>query len=301
MTPAVADSKTTMTSARPHLSFVGMTTIDIVQIADNLPEINQKGWARSAYLDVGGPAANAAITASILGSPVVLHSAFGRDELGDLVCGLIERHGVTRIGYGSDPAIPVSSIWVAAENRTLLSTAAHSEGPHPDRIDLHDAAAVLFDGFYADLARTAALAAAEQDIPVILDCGSWRNVFTELLPLASVAILSEQFRLPGRAGAPPEDLVAALLDEYGLRFAAVSRGGDPIVWATQGAAGELAVPSVAAVDTLGAGDVLHGAFMHFAFNEGLDDLAALERAAAVATQSCEHNGTRTGVRAWAAG
>ena len=63
-------------TADPSIHFVGMTTIDMVQVADVLPEPDRKGWAHHAYLDVGGPAANAAITASILGSPVSLHSTF---------------------------------------------------------------------------------------------------------------------------------------------------------------------------------------------------------------------------------
>jgi len=290
-----------MTSER-RLSFVGMTTIDVVQIADDLPEPNRKGWARHAYLDVGGPAANAAITASILGSPVSLHSAFGSGPLGDLVNGLIDRHEVRRFGYGDNPVVPVSSIWVTAASgdRTLLSTAAAFEGPHSVGVDLVDTAAVLFDGFYPDLARSAARAAAKQKIPVVLDCGTWREVFADLLPLASVAIVLEEFAFPGRLEATSEDTIARLIGEYQVRFAAVSRGSDPIAWATRTESGQLAVPHIAAVDTLGAGDVLHGAFMHFAFGRGLDDLAALHEAAEVAARSCEDFGTRAGVEAWAA-
>ncbi len=291
-----------MVVLKRHLDFVGITTIDIVQIADDFPEPNRKGWAQQAYLDVGGPAANAAITASILGSPVSLHSAFGKGPLGDLLDGLIGRHVVTRIGYGTDPAVPVSSIWVAATtgDRTLLSTAASFDGPRPDRVDLGDAAAVLLDGFYPDLAIAAGRVASEHGVPVVLDCGSWREVFSVLLPLASVAILSEQFQLPDQPGAPPEDVIDVLLERYQLRFAAVSRGGDSIVWGARDAAGELTVPRVAVVDTLGAGDVLHGAFMHFAYQEQLDHLGAMERAAAVAARSCEHLGARAGVEAWVA-
>jgi sugar/nucleoside kinase (ribokinase family) len=207
---------------------------------------------------------------------------------------------VTRIHYGEIPDIPVSSIWVAAASgdRTLLSTAASFDGPQPDRVDLTDSVAVLLDGFYPDLARSAGRAAVEQGIPVVLDCGTWRDVFIDLLPLASVAIVSEQFELPDRPRASPEELVAALLEEYQLRFSAVSRGDGPITWALPTGSGQLVVPQVSAVDTLGAGDVLHGAFMHLAFHQGLDDLAALERAAAVASYSCEHFGTRSGVERW---
>jgi sugar/nucleoside kinase (ribokinase family) len=284
------------------IHFVGMTTIDIVQVADELPEPNRKGRARHAYMDVGGPAANAAITASILGSPVSLHSAFGEGAMGGLVDGLFAPFEVARFGYGDQAGVPVSSIWVAevTGDRTLLSTAASFLGPQPDLFDLSEARAVLFDGFYPDLARVAARAAADRETPIVLDCGTWREVFADLLPLASVAIVSEQFELPDRPAASSEEVVAVLLDKYPLRLVAVSRGGDSIVWATPAGAGELRVPPVTVVDTLGAGDVLHGAFMHFAYRQGLDYLDALEKAAEVASSSCEHFGTRAGVAVSAA-
>lgn len=289
-------------TAGPSLHFVGMTTIDMVQVADVFPEPDRKGWARHAYLDVGGPAANAAITASILGSPASLHSTFGEGAMGGLVEGLFAPYDLARVGYGDSGGVPVSSIWVAEAtgDRTLLSTAASFDGPKPDYVDLDQAGAVLFDGFYPDLARVAVQAAAEREIPVVLDCGAWREVFLDLLPMASVAIISEQFELPGRPAASSEEVVAALLGNYPLRLVAVSRGAGSIIWATPAGAGQLPVLPVSAVDTLGAGDVLHGAFMHFAYWEGLDDLTALERAAVVATRSCEHFGTRAGVAAWVA-
>lgn len=284
------------------LAFVGTTTIDIVQVTDELPAPDRKGWARHAYLDVGGPAANAAITASMLGSTVRLHSAFGDGRLGILVTGLFEPYKVARVGHGDQPDVPVSSIWVAEEtgDRTLLSTAASFAGPRPDTVDLGDAVAVLLDGFYADLAIAGAEAAAARKVPIVLDCGSWRDSFSDLLPLASVAIVSEQFELPDRPSAPPAETVADLLDRYPIRLAAVTRGGHSIVWATPTEKGTIRVPKVTAIDTLGAGDVLHGAFMHLAFDKGLDDLSALEGAAGVAARSCEYYGTRAGVEQWAA-
>ncbi len=144
-----------MMPAGRSIHFVGMTTIDIVQVADELPEPNRKGWARHAYLDVGGPAANAAITGSILGSPASLHSAFGEGAMGGLVGGLFSPYDVARVAYGDQAEVPVSSIWVAEiiGDRTLLSTAASFDGPQPRLVDLSEARAVLFDGFYPDLAK----------------------------------------------------------------------------------------------------------------------------------------------------
>jgi sugar/nucleoside kinase (ribokinase family) len=288
---------------RSTLAFVGMTTIDIVQVAEELPAPDHKGSAHRAYLDVGGPAANAAITASILGSESTLHSAFGSGSWGSLIESLFAPYRVARVGHDDREDLPVSSIWVATVTgaRTLLSTAAAFAGPRHAQVDLDDARAVLLDGFYPDLARAAAREAAERNIPLVLDCGTWREVFGELLPLASIAIVSEQFELPDYGGGTPAEIAGELADRFSLDLAAVSRGGEPIAWADRSDVGELPVPRVDAVDTLGAGDVLHGAFLHFAYERNLDHLAALEAAADVASQSCRYFGTRDGVMAWANG
>src|SRR5450755_2174755 len=43
-------------------------------------------------------------------------------------------------------------------------------------------------------------------------------------------------------------------------IAAITRGSEPILWASGGDRGEIAVAAHRVIDTLGAGDVFHGAF-----------------------------------------
>ena len=78
---------------------------------------------------------------------------------------------------------------------------------------------------------------------------------------------------------------------------AVSDGSAPVRWRQAGAAGSVPVTQVDIVDSLGAGDVLHGALLAFLAREGCswpgDDRAwqaALADAVAVATESCRHPG-----------
>jgi sugar/nucleoside kinase (ribokinase family) len=281
------------------LVFVGLTTLDIVQMADEFPPPNTKGWARRAYVDAGGPAANAAITARILGSRVILETTLGDGPATDLAAGVLEERGVVTHAHSGGSELPVSSIWVTGSgDRTLLSTAAVTEGPQEASIEMSGAAAVLSDGFYPQLALAAAREAAEQSVPLVLDCGSWREVFEELLPVATVVIAGDQFRFPDQPDATAAEMLALLVSRYRPRLAAVSRGDQPVLWATAGEAGTLSVPRTKAVDTLGAGDVLHGAFMHFAFDRRLNELEALRLALEVASRSCEHFGTRRGVELW---
>jgi sugar/nucleoside kinase (ribokinase family) len=64
---------------------------------------------------------------------------------------------------------------------------------------------------------------------------------------------------------------------------AVSHGGAALDWWTPEGSGSIRPEQVKAVDTTGAGDVLHGAYC-LSLAAGLDRVAALRSAVAVATQ-----------------
>jgi sugar/nucleoside kinase (ribokinase family) len=72
---------------------------------------------------------------------------------------------------------------------------------------------------------------------------------------------------------------------------AITRGGGPIAWSDGSGRGAIHPPQVDALDTLGAGDIFHGAFCHYLAG-GSTFVAALEQAARIAALSCTHLGTR---------
>jgi sugar/nucleoside kinase (ribokinase family) len=54
--------------------------------------------------------------------------------------------------------------------------------------------------------------------------------------------------------------------------------------------GQIVVPQINAIDTMGAGDVFHGAFCHYILRQNFTD--ALEAATKIASDSCQFFGTR---------
>ena len=119
-------------------------------------------------------------------------------------------------------------------------------------LDLGSADAVLVDGHHPALA----LAAAHAARTLVVDAGTWRPVFAEILPLAEVVACSAAFRPPGATG---DDEVAAAVRAFGVRHVVITHGPDPVRWWSGADSGEIAVPEVDAVDTAGAGDAFHGA------------------------------------------
>jgi sugar/nucleoside kinase (ribokinase family) len=285
---------------RPEGLFVGLCTLDVIQLVDHAPGANEKLTARKQVVAAGGPAANAAAAFSHLGGAARLLTAIGSHPLGLGIAADLIRLGVAVSDLAADSVEPpaVSSILVTASSgdRAVASTNAtgYRLAP-PHNLDALVAACdiVEFDGHHMELAVAAAHAARAAGRPTLLDGGSWKDGTQSLLPLIDVAVCSADFHPPGTS-TPTETL--RFLREHGVAWSAVSRGGDPIVWEGPDGGGTVDVPLVRVADTLGAGDVLHGALAHHLAVQGRltseGFVEALRGAAAVASRACASFGTR---------
>ena len=292
-----------MESGRPTGLFVGLCTLDVIQLVDHAPGANEKLTARDQVVAAGGPAANAAVTFSYLGGAATLLTAIGAHALGVGVAADLNALGVTVSDLAADSTQPpaVSSVLVTASTgeRAVASTnaTAHRLAP-PDDLDALVAACdvVEFDGHHMELAVAAARCARALGRKTLLDGGSWKSGTQDLLPLIDVAVCSADFHPPG-TNTPTDTL--RFLREHGVAWSAVSGGAEPIVWAGPGGEGTVEVPSVKVADTVGAGDVLHGALAYYLVgssltSEGFDE--ALSEAAVVASRACASFGTRAWMR-----
>ena len=273
--------------------FVGLVTVDLIHRLEHAPGVNEKTTALAQEIVAGGPAANAAVTFALLGGDARLVTDLGSHPLARLAHDDLGEHGV-RVG-AVDPAVAampaVSSIRVlesTGERSVVSVNAAARTVAAPEWLPsvLDGADVLLLDGHHPEPAVAAARAARGRNVPIVLDAGSWKPVLDELLAMVDVAICSADFRIPGRAD------TAAALAECGISRIAISRGAEPILWWSTDpresgrAPGTVAVPRVDTRDTLGAGDVLHGAF---AWELAGSDAAfpdLLARAAAAASERC---------------
>src|SRR4051794_37715520 len=235
-----------------HIVCVGLATVDLVQRVDRLPGADEKAEALAADVAAGGPATNAAITAAALGATVTLVTAVGAHPLGGLIRADADAYGVTLLDATplarTPPPVSAVTVLDATGQRTIVSRNARgAEAPAPPGLTevLAGADVVLVDGPHPALAR----AAAAGGRPLLLDAGSWRPVFADLLPFADVVACSAAFRPPGVAD------VRDALRAAGVRRGAITRGPEPVSWWSGDETRELAVPPVVAVGTAEAGDV----------------------------------------------
>ncbi|MCI2416359.1 PfkB family carbohydrate kinase [Saccharopolyspora sp. K220] len=273
--------------------FVGLSTLDVVHHVDARPAANQKTTATAQFVAAGGPAANAAVTFAGLGGRAVLVTAIGRSPIAAVIRADLESHAVTIVDAAEDLTAdaPVSAVAVTrstgARSVVGMDTTALQVQHAPELSELvGDADVVLVDGHHPVLADAAINAASA---PVVVDAGRWKPTMRALLPRAETVIASADFRVPGSTSS--ETTAHALLDQ-GVPTVITTHGGEPVRWWHQADHGTVLPPSIQAVDTLGAGDVFHGAYCYFACQPGSTVPTRIEHAAAVAALKSETPGPR---------
>ncbi|HEY3338233.1 MAG TPA: PfkB family carbohydrate kinase [Propionicimonas sp.] len=264
--------------------FVGLATMDVVQLVDRLPARNEKTTGLETWLAAGGPAAVAAVAFAALGGRARLWTALGQAPAARLAAADLAGAGVEVIDVappGFELAVSTVFVDAASGERAVVSGSGHTAAfGKIAGADLTGIDVVLVDGHHPALARSAALAAGE--VPVVVDAGSHKPVFDEIFPFSTDVICSADY-------VHPDWLGARTLLLRGPRLVAVSHGGRALHWWTAAASGSIEPDTVTAVDTTGAGDVLHGAYCH-ALATGLDRVDALRSAVAIASERVRHLG-----------
>lgn len=280
--------------------FVGLSTVDIVYGVRQFPSANSKVVASSQDIFAGGPAANAAITFSHLGGKATLVTAVGQHAIGGLIREECARYGVQMIDItprSTDPPA-ISSITVdeAGQRNVVWINAVRSAAVDyvVDASRVRNAAVVLVDGHNMKACQAWASAARRSKVRVVMDGGSWKVGTDKLLRNVDTAICSADFLPPG---CPTLVEVVGYLRRYGVWQVAVTNGAEPIEFRSDSLLGEIPVPRVTSVDTMGAGDIFHGAFCYY-ISVGADFPEALRQAAWIATRSTQFRGPRQWMALW---
>lgn len=269
--------------------FIGLTTIDIQYFVDKYPEPNTKVKANSPVITAGGPAANAAIAYTYLGGNADFLTCIGQNSFHGLLYTEFDQNNVNIIDFFKcQPFQPIIATVITTTNNGDRTILTH----HPDPVENHDKlklidlssySFVFIDGFYPELAYPVCKHAKNKGLPIIFDGGSWKPQMVNLLPLVDIAICSANYCPPGCKSI---DEIISYLKMLGVNKVAISRGAKSIVTEKS----EIHVKQVAAIDSLGAGDILHGAFCwYYQFS---DFENALIKAAKIATFSTLTKGTR---------
>ena len=287
--------------------FVGLATLDVIQLVEKLPAENEKIRALDFAFAAGGPAANAAVAFahgySKLGSGLedaddgVVVTRISNDGIGDLIHDDLEKNHVcvkASAVPGNTPST-VATILVtkstgdravvsATDQRKIASAYSALD------IEVEDFDVVETDGYETDLSLEVLKRARSAGITTVLDGGSVKSYTEELLPFIDVAIVSEPFAA-GRSSSELFDYLA----KFGIKYSAITRGSKEILYSADGITGTLKTCNTTVVDTLGAGDFFHGGFVKALGRQKLSPdtfVTALSKAARIAALSIQSFGTR---------
>ena len=238
---------------------LGMSAMDAVYRVAAIPTMPTKILATGFRECGGGMAANASVAVARLGGTSHYWGRVGADALGERILAELAREGVDVGTVRRVPgcASPSAAILIAPDGERLIC-AFNDPGLDPDPGWLPLAAVASFQGVLVDVRWPAGARA-------VLDAARTGS---------RVAVLD------GDVGAPDATV-------------GVTLGAAGFLWRDGSAERYVPAPRVAAVDTLAAGDVWHGAFT-LALAEGSDIAAAALFANTAAALKCTRPGGRAG-------
>jgi len=284
-------------SQQPKILCIGMPVRDLVFRVDNVPARGLKKHA-SGYTEIsGGNALNAAIAIARLGGRPFMTGPMG-DAAEKSSAGIFEdftREGIDGSKLVRMPGLvtPISSILIDDTGERTIVTFRDPRlwnAKLPDTTELlKDCAAILVENRCADFSRDLCLEAHRRGIPVVLDADQIMPLTDALLRAASHIIFSEEVL---RASAGTNNDVIALRKVASLTpaFVAVTNGADGMTWLDPDhEPRRMDAFAVKAVDTLGAGDVFHGAFT-LAMASGWPIRDTMRFSAAAAAIKCTRHG-----------
>lgn len=292
----MADSTSTQPDAAPLIQCLGAATLDTVLRVPAIPP-HGKVLADACAVFGAGMASAAAASVARLGGRAAIWARIGDDAAGarwrsDL----------------SDEGVDVSAVRVEPGRRTAISTIVVDAAGERLIVPFYDpdlsrdpswlplaslaaAGALLADTRWPQGAAAALDAARAAGRPAILDADvADPTVLRDLAIRADHVVCSA----PGLSLLEPSGDLAALAARLPVaRVLAVTLGADGVRWIADGVPGYQPGFPVAAVDTLSAGDVFHGAYA-LAIAEGRAVAEAMRFASAAAAIKVTRFGGRLG-------
>jgi sugar/nucleoside kinase (ribokinase family) len=241
--------------------FIGHTYIDVTVLCSAMPAGDEKNVAHDYAVSFGGNAITAAFACAKLGFVPDLIATVADDWLGRMFLDMARTYKVPvhprRVRRSS-----LSFVLPKDGKRAILR--ARDDlflEPFP-KLDLSRCRVLHLDGHQSDAAIHYAKACRERGILTSLDGGGLRGNLGDLLAFIDVAIVAE--RLCEQMALSPNAMLEHLKAK-GCRIGGVTQGERGIIWYDEAGVVSrlpaLPVPQAEIIDTSGAGDVFHGAYI----------------------------------------
>ena len=241
--------------------FIGQTYIDVTFITDHMPTGDEKHVASAYAVSFGGNAVTAAFCCAKLGIVPDLIATVANDWLGRMFQDMSAKYGISV--HARKVNTSSLSFIMPKHGKRAIVRCRDDEHIHPFPVlNPQGCRALHVDGHQPDAAIHYAKLCREDGILTSLDGGGRRTNTHELLEFIDVAIVAE--RLCEQMDLTPEKMLDYLKGR-GCRVGGITMGERGLLWYDEaGAVRTLPALPIArerVLDTNGAGDVFHGAYV----------------------------------------
>ncbi len=278
---------------------IGFCAVDYVGTVPFIP-IDSKVEIKNLKKQCGGASATAIFTAARLGLNAGFIGKVGDDDLGKKIMEDFKKENIDVSGVvvEKNTTSAVTFVWV--EEKTGKRSIAWNLGSKSplklsklEKSIIKSAKVIHLDGHENLAAIEAIKIARENKIKTSLDGGSITPNIERIVKETDFLIVSEEFAIKF-TGLDEKDSFLKKLRQYKAELVIVTCGKDGYYGYIGKKYIEKGPFKVNVVDTTGAGDVFHGAFL-YGYLKSMGFERALEFASAVAALKCTKFGVRTAI------
>jgi len=283
----------------------GAVAVDDLLYVQQYPPVDSKQPVLSRERHAGGLAGTALVTVARLGGAAAFWGMLGQDELSEFTIQEFIREGVDcSLVYREEQAAPIHTVGIVERDsgkRTLFfdKTGVVNLPLSMITADVIAQTRVLYFDYTAlGCGIHSAILARKYNIPTIVDLEPGFGVeITSLIPFVDHLVIGKELGEAITGQTSPSKMVSELVN-----------AGFPVVVITAGDAGcwyqfgeseiqHIAALEVAVIDTVGCGDVFHGAYA-YAIARGMEIDKAVRVATVAAGLKTLARGGRNGIPSW---
>ena len=265
----------------------GLSVVDFVYRVNKLPDTGDKYFTQDAYIIGGGCAANAAVATSKLGGHVLFGARVGSDVIGDMIIKDLEKYGVELAMMNRVPDSRSSYSSVAVDprgERQIINFRGKNLIEETEWLwNSPQADVYLTDAIWPKGGQTVLAVAKKRDKPGIVDAEALDSY--ECLFDASHVAFSYQGLYSLTKDKDPASGLKMMQDKL-PGWLCVTHGDKGVYFLDGNKVENIPAYPIEARETLGAGDVWHGAFA-LKMAESGSEIAAMEFANATAALKCQ--------------
>ncbi len=280
---------------------LGQACVDYLSELSFYPPEDGKAELIGLHMRCGGPASTAIVTLSRLGIPTSFLGSVSDDQFGIDIVKNLEKEKVDvsclkiTSGYTSQFA------FIAITNESGKRTVFWHRGSVPhlteEDVDIRrfpKARILHLDGLMVEASTKAAIQAKKLGMTVVMDAGTLRDGTKKLVSLVDILIASETFATPLVGPGAPHETALKTLQELCPGQVIITLGAGGSIGLNDHGIVHQEAFTVPVVDTTGAGDVYHGAYIYGVL-QGWEMHECMRFASAAAALNCKEIGAQTDI------